>query len=182
MARLHIPDVPERMKAFFASLGITLIEEMTPDEFEQLMIDYLDTHNVLSLASCRDNDVRCTTLEYFNNGLEIYIYSEGGGKMANLKANPQVCCAINDPYDPATDYFGASGIRLWGTARFCKRFDDPDTAAAVQNYYRHSEALKRQGIWEGVSKQNFNIITIEPTKIDYLDLRKGFKNVLWYRE
>jgi len=44
------------------------------------------------------------------------------------------------------------------------------------------DALKKQGLDQAVESFNFNIITIEPLKICYLNLRKGFRNVVWKKE
>ena len=89
MAKLVIPGMNEKEKAIFGHLNIHLVESLTVEEFEKVVVDYLDSHNVLSLATCRDNEPRSTALEYFNNGLTVYVLSEGGGKMANIKANPK---------------------------------------------------------------------------------------------
>lgn len=182
MPSLIISRPNDRQRAMFEKIGVPIIESMTTEEFERAAAEYISTHNVLSLATCRDNTPRCTTLEYFNNGLTVYLFSEGGGKIANLKANPAVSYTIHDPYDSGTDYFGASGLQVWGTASIFKRNDDPEQAARIQSYYRHAEGLKRQGIYEAVQALNFNVITIEPEKIVYLDLRKGFRNFIWKKE
>jgi len=182
MPQLIIPKANEQQKALFAKFGLPLIETMEVDHFERKVANYLDAHNVLSLSTCRDNTPRCTTLEYFNNGLTVYLFSEGGGKIANLKANPAVSFTIHDPYDSGTDYFGASGLQVWGRASLFKRKDDPEQAALIQSYYRHSEGLKRQGLYEAIQALNFNVITIEPVKISYLDLRKGFRSFVWKKD
>ena len=101
MAKLTIPRSNEQEKAVFAKLNITLREEITVPEFEAVISDYLKKHNVLHLATCRDNEPRSTPLEYFNHGLTVYILSEGGGKFANLKANQKISYSICDPYDPS---------------------------------------------------------------------------------
>jgi general stress protein 26 len=182
MPQLIIPKANEQQKALFSKFGIPLIEEMKTAEFEAAAAAYISSHNVLSLATCRENTPRCTTLEYFNNGLTVYLFSEGGGKIAKLKANPAVSFTIHDPYDSGTDYFGASGLQVWGRASLFKRKDDPEQAALIQSYYRHSEGLKRQGLYEAIQALNFNVITIEPVKINYLDLRKGFRSFVWKKD
>jgi len=179
MAGLIIPKANARQKAMFDQLNIPLIETMSAAEFENAVIEYLDSHNVLSLSTCRDNKPRCTTLEYFNDGLTVYLFSEGGGKIANIKNNPEVAFTIHDPYDSGSDYFGASGIQVWGTAFMFKRYDNQEKADEIQKFYRHTEGLKKQGIYEAVSGFNFNVITIKLKKIIYLDLRKGFRNIVW---
>ena len=179
MAELIITKANERQKEMFEQLKIPLIEEMSVEKFEKTVIEYLDCHNLLSLSTCRDNKPRCTTLEYFNDGLTVYLFSEGGGKIGNLINNPEVAFTIHDPYDSGSDYFGASGIQVWGSAAMFKRHDNQKKADEIQKFYRHTEGLKKQGIYEAVSRLNFNVITIKPKMITYLDLRKGLRNIVW---
>jgi len=182
MAKLTIPRSNEQEKAVFAKLNITLREEITVPEFEAVISDYLKKHNVLHLATCRDNEPRSTPLEYFNHGLTVYILSEGGGKFANLKANQKTSYSICDPYDPFADYLGATGLQVWGAASTFKKNDDLPLFQEIYQYSRNAEALKKHGLEQMASMVNFNIITIEPKKIRYLNLRQGFRNVTWTRE
>ncbi len=182
MPQLIIPNATEQQKALFARFNIPVIEAMEVGEFEQAVAAYLSSHNVLSLATCRDNSPRCTTLEYFNNGLTVYLFSEGGGKIANILGNPRVSFTVHGPYDSGKDYFGASGVQVWGTATLFKRRDNPEKATDIQAFYRHTESLKQQGLYEAVSGINFNVITIEPEKIVYLDLRRGFRSFIWKKK
>jgi len=182
MARLIIPTANQNEKEMFRRLGITLVDSLSVEAFEDRVINYLNTHNVLNLATCRDNEPRCTTLEYFNNGLTVYIFSEGGGKILNIKENPKVSYTINDPYHPEEDFFGAVGLQVWGTATLFKRFDDVPKAEEIRKYFRGEEALRKQGLAEMAQKVNYNIITIQPLKIRYLNIRQGFRNVLWQRD
>ena len=182
MAKLIIPHGNAQEKAVFEKFGIRLIEALSPEEFEKVAAAYISTHNVLNLATCRDNEPRCTTLEYFNNGLTVYIMSEGGSKILSIQKNPRVSFTINDPYAPEKDYLSASGLQVWGSASIFKKHDDPARAREVQKYFRNSRAVAEQGLEQMVNLVNFNIITIEPHKIRYLDLRKGYRNVVWEKE
>jgi len=182
MARLIIPRTNERQRTLFKKFNITMVDSISEQEFETAVIEYLNNHNVLHLATCRDNEVRSTPLEYYNNGLTVYISSEGGGKFANLKVNPNVCYSISDPYAPEKDFFGAVGLQVWGSASTFKKNDNPDKYEEIRRYRRHKDALKKQGIDQLARERNFNMITIEPVKIRYLNLKKGFRNIKWERE
>jgi hypothetical protein len=179
MAKIIVPKSNERERAMFQKLNITLRESITEEELEKAIIQYLKTHNVLHLATCRDNEPRSTPLEYFNNGLTVYVLSEGGGKFANLKVNPKISYSICDPYNPVEDMMGSIGLQVWGTASTFKKNDDLAKFEAIYKYSRNAEALKKHGIDQMASLVNFNIITIEPLKIRYLNIRKGFRNVMW---
>ncbi len=182
MPKLIIPHANRQEQAVFEKFGIHLIEAMSAAEFEKVAAAYISSHNVLNLATCRDNEPRCTTLEYFNNGLTVYILSEGGSKILSMQKNPSVSYTINDPYYPEKDYLSASGLQVWGSATLFKKNDDPARAQEVMKYFRNREAVAAQGLEQAVNNVNFNIITIEPHKIRYLDLRKGFRNVVWEKQ
>jgi len=182
MGKLIIPQPNEREKAAFETVNLTMIESISEEDFLREIVLYLDDHNVLHLATCRDNEPRCTPLEYFNNGLTVYIFSEGGGKIANLKANPRVSYGIADPYDPARDFFGSSGLQVWGTASVFKKNDDPDRFNRIRSYARTTQALQDQGLDEAAGSYNFNVIAIEPVKIRRLCYRKGLRNIIWKRD
>ncbi len=182
MAKIIVPGSNEREKALLKKLNITLIESITEQELERAVIEYLNSHNVLHLATCRDNEPRSTPLEYFNNGLTVYILSEGGGKFANLKANPNVSYSICDPYNPVEDMLGATGLQVWGSASTFKKNDDLAKFEQIYKYSRNAEALKKHGIDQMASSVNFHVITIGPLKIRYLNMRRGFRNILWEKQ
>lgn len=182
MAKIIVPRVTERTRATFEKFNVILIESIEEKEFEEVVIEYLNQHNVLHLATCRDNEPRSTPLEYFNNGLTIFISSEGGGKFANLRVNPKVSYSICDPYDPAKDFFAASGLQVWGIASTFKKNDDPKRFEEIRKHSRRNiRHSSNQELIEAASRINFNVIIIEPIKIRYLNLRKGFRNVSWYK-
>jgi len=179
MPKLIVPHANDRQKEIFKKFNITLRDSISENEFEQEVTNYLGSHNVLHLATCRGVEPRSTPLEYFNNGLTVYIFSEGGGKFANLKENGNVCYSIADPYEPEKNYFGAVGLQVWGIASTFKKNDDPKRCEEIARYSRIGDALKKQGLDQFASKVNYNVITIEPLKIRYLNLMRGFRNVLW---
>ena len=182
MGKVIVPQANQRERAAFESVNIKLIETITEQAFLKVIIDFLNQHNVLFLATCKDNEPRCTPLEYFNHGLTVYVFSEGGGKIANLKANTNVAYGIADPYHPDHDFFGASGLQVWGTATVFKKSDAPEKFNEIRTYARYTEALKKQGLEQAANTVNFNVITIEPAKIRYLNYRTGFRNVIWKKE
>ena len=50
--------------------------------------------NALVLATSYKDSPRATPLEFFNEGLTLYIFGEPGGKIANIKRNKKVCAAV----------------------------------------------------------------------------------------
>ena len=179
MPTVSLHRVGDAQRAILERFDIQLFETIEVEAFEQVLIDYLNEHNVLSLSTCRNNEPRSTSVEYFNEGLTVYLLCEGGGKIANIRANPKVSYTIHDPFDGAEDFFGAVGIQVWGEATVFKKSDDPQRAAEILRRYPALEGLERQGLGEALQATNFNIVTIEPTKIRYLNQRQGFWRAVW---
>jgi hypothetical protein len=66
--------------------------------------DPCGTHHrtCLVLATCNKNIPRATPLEFFNEGLTLYVFAEPSTKIANIKRNPFVSAAIyQQPLDHA---------------------------------------------------------------------------------
>ncbi len=99
--------------------------------------------------------------------------------VANIKANPRVSYSIADPYHSSEDFFGASGMQVWGRAAIFKRNDDPEKFMQILRHSCDLQGLQKQGLGEAAMTRNFNIITIEPDKIRRLSYRAGYRNVLW---
>ncbi|MFC1669232.1 pyridoxamine 5'-phosphate oxidase family protein [Spirochaetota bacterium] len=182
MGKLIIPKPNEKERIAFEGAGIKIIETLSEKEFLHMAVKYLNTHNVLHLSTCKNNEPRCTPVEYFNNGLTVYMFCEGGGKVANMKVNPKVSYAISDPYDPGSDFFGASGMQVWGTASIFKKNDDPERFRKIQGYSRYLNELDEQGLTETAEKYNFNVVSIEPVKIRRLCYREGYRNIIWNKD
>ena len=70
--------------------------------------------NALVLATYANNKPRATVLEFFNEGMTIYIFGEPGIKIANIKRNPRISAAI---YEQPLDHkkFQKS-LQIFGTA------------------------------------------------------------------
>jgi hypothetical protein len=179
MGRVIVPQPNEKELKAFAMAGITMLSAMTEAEFFEMAIQYLSGHNVLHLATCRENEPRCTPVEYFNNGLIVHMFCEGGGKIANMLANEMVSYSIADPYNPGDDFFGASGMQVWGTASVFKKNENIELFREIRAHSRYLKQLEEQGLGEAAESYNFNVVSIIPHKIRRLCYRQGLRNVIW---
>lgn len=179
MPTVILPKLSDRKKAVFAEQGLKIIEEISVSAFEKVVTDYLDGHNVLHLSTCRNNEPRSTAVEYFNQGLTVYVLSEGGGKVANIKENPKVSYTIADPYHPGEDFFGASGLQVWGTAACFRKEENPKKFLSIYALSAAGKNLDGQGLAEKAQQVNFAVITIVPERIRYLNYRAGFRRAVW---
>ena len=72
-------------------------KHLSKEELEKEIIDYLGKKHPCSLATCGKNGVpRISVVDYINDGLIIYILSEGGKKFKNIRENNQVAIGIAD--------------------------------------------------------------------------------------
>ena len=79
----------------------------------------------LVLATSYDDEPRATPLEFFNEGLIIFIFGEPGGKIANIKRNPKVCATI---YEQPMDHSKTQrSIQIWGKAELITVRNDKKT-------------------------------------------------------
>ena len=77
----------------------------------------------LVLATCAKNNPRATVLEYFNEGMTLYIFGEPGKKIANIRKNKKVSAVV---YEQPLDHgkFQRS-VQLFGTAELITAKDRP---------------------------------------------------------
>ncbi len=69
--------------------------------------------NALVLATSYKDSPRATPLEFFNEGLTIYIFGEPGGKIANVKRNKKVCAAVYE--QPLKHSKIQQSVQIFGT-------------------------------------------------------------------
>jgi len=81
--------------------------ERTNEEIEKEIIEYLDENSTKSsrpgsscaLGSCKDNIPRVTPVDYYSDGLTLWMTADPGGKLENIRANPNVSVGIFNPID-----------------------------------------------------------------------------------
>ncbi len=79
--------------------------------------------NCLVLAtSCKDTP-RATPLEFFHEGLTLYVFGEPGGKIANIKRNPKVSAAIYE--QPLNHAKKQQSLQIFGTAELINMRTNP---------------------------------------------------------
>ena len=128
------------------------------------------------LATSHADEPRATPLEFFNEGLTIYIFGEPGGKIANIKRNPKVCAAI---YEQPLDHSKTQGsIQIWGKAELITIRSDKKTYLGKVKKWNllevgkklmspHIKDLSPEEQAKTVEKMlgALNLIRIEPTRM-----------------
>lgn len=138
-----------------------------------------------ALGTCVDNEPRVTPIDFFNEGVTIWIAGQPGGKIANIMRNPKVSVGIYEPVDHSIEQ---KSLQVWGTAELINIKHHPDeyqqrmesfgineAASGVIEELVHSGAIpaaQQEKTLEMGLKQ-FNLIKITPVKMVLLHMRPG---------
>jgi len=95
----------------------------------------------LVLATSYEDTPRATPLEFFHEGITIYIFSEPGGKIANIKRNPKVCAAIYE--QPLTHSKTQRSLQIWGEAELISIRSDKKTYMEKVEKWNIDEVAKK---------------------------------------
>jgi nitroimidazol reductase NimA-like FMN-containing flavoprotein (pyridoxamine 5'-phosphate oxidase superfamily) len=176
---------------------------LTGEELEEEIVEFLDRMSTrpggkrtkpgcnmrhgkaCGLGTCIDNEPRVTPVDFFSDGMTIWIAGEPGGKIANIMRNPKVALAIYEPVDHSKEQKSA---QIWGTAELINVKHDPDEFARKIEAFGMKEAAG--GVIEEFSRmgmipkgqeeaalekalKRFNFIKITPEKVSVLHMRVG---------
>ena len=143
--------------------------------------------NCLVLATSYKDVPRATPLEFFHEDLTIYIFGEGGGKIANIKRNRNVSAAIYQ--QPLKHSVVQKSLQIFGKAEIVNMKNNPrlyKAKARKWNMYGVAANLGRpllnnKGLSDKEKKAlvekilySLNIIKITPYHIIMREYHKDF--------
>lgn len=143
-------------------------KEITQKELEKVITEFLQKHSSCIIATCSDSMPRASTVEYFPQGLTVYILTEGGRKLENINKNPQVSIAISDSF---TDWESLRGVQITGAAQIGTKGSDIFNEG-LQAYKR------RRGLRKASVPDFMKVVRIIPIQLEYIDSRlekKGYQ-------
>ena len=86
---------------------------MMSRELKQQVLDYLHSHNTMTLATCTGDIPWAATVFYASDQLQLYFFSSPDARHSvNLAANSRVAVTIQEDYQ---DWRAIKGIQLEGT-------------------------------------------------------------------
>jgi len=149
----------------------------TKKELEEEIIEYLSKKHPCVLATCgKDGMPRVSIVDYMNDGLTIYILSEGGMKFTNIKENKNVAIGIGTSTKTLRS---VRGVNIWGTAEVFTD-DTPEFAKALELYKPILEDLEElKGSPVQMPPGIMRLIRVNPTKMVYHHYNKGYGNAIW---
>jgi nitroimidazol reductase NimA-like FMN-containing flavoprotein (pyridoxamine 5'-phosphate oxidase superfamily) len=148
------------------------------------------------LATIHNNIPRATPVDFFSDGLTIWIAGEPGLKIRNIRSNPNVAVGIYHPMDHSRLN---RSMQVRGTATLfnCTR-DQKEVVARAKQFgifqaiekimkERHGEInISPEQIEDEVMEivRRFNFIRIEPDEIVYLHIHpiEGTTKDVWKRD
>jgi hypothetical protein len=145
------------------------------DPLKQQILDYLETHNTMTLATCSGDVPWAATVFYASNDLRLYFFSVPDSRHCqNLAANPRVAVTIQEDY---RDWRKIKGIQLEGTVTAVDGLVEKAKAMAV--YARkYPEIIKlftnpASGLfYQAFLKVKFYCII--PERLLFIDNEQGF--------
>jgi hypothetical protein len=173
---------------------------MTGEELEKEIIEFLDRTatkpggtrtkvgcnlkhgRACALGTCINNEPRVTPVDFFHEGMTIWIAGEPGGKIANIMRNPNVALGIYEPVDHSVEQ---KSLQLWGKAELINHKNNPEEFQKRIEVFGIKEAaggmmeeLAQKGIipadqGEAVKEnifKKFNFIKITPEKVVLLHM------------
>ncbi len=138
-------------------------KELSRQELEHLIIDFLKEQPLCVIATCSENMPRATTVEFFPVDTTIYILTEGGKKIENIMQNPNVSIAIHAPF---TGWQNVKGLQITGIAEIGKK--------GSSIFEEGLEAFKMRRVSQAATLPDFmSVIKVKPSKMEYLDTTLG---------
>jgi len=136
-------------------------KEFTQKELEDLITEFMKARATCVIATCSDTMPRASTVEFFPSGLTVYILTEGGRKLENIRKNPQVSIAVSDAF---TNWESLRGLQITGVAEIGTK--GSDIFKEGLEAYR-----KKRGKQDAALPDFMSVIKVLPIQIEYIDTR-----------
>ena len=150
---------------------------MEKEKLEETILQYMETHHTVSLATEKDGEPHAATVFYVNIGFELYFFSSPTSRHGeNFIHNPKVSGTINEDY---SEWLSIKGIQMegvvenvggiWKHPRLSKTYVQkfPGVADFLFSPKKLGEAIAKK-----VAGVDFYKLT--PRRIDFLNNELGF--------
>jgi uncharacterized protein YhbP (UPF0306 family) len=145
------------------------------EELRRQILDYLQAHNTMTLATCADNVPWAATVFYASEELNLYFFSTPDSRhCANLAANAKVAVTVQEDY---RDWREIKGVQLEGKVALVDSVLEKAKALAV--YARkYPDAIKLfTDPTSGVLHRAFlkvKFYRVSPERVLFIDNARGF--------
>ncbi len=150
---------------------------MEKNKLEETILQYMETHHTLSLATEKDGIPHAATVFFINIGFDLYFFSSSTSRHGdNFSQNPVVSATINEDYSEWRDI---KGIQMEGVVEniggilknpriskeYVKKF--PGVADFLLSPKKLGEAIAKKVV--GV-----DFYRLKPSKVCFLNNELGF--------
>ena len=162
----------EKLEENYLAILKGKIRRLTDDELKERIAKFLREQKICTLATCANNIPRSTPVRYRSQGLTLYILTEGGGKVQNMRENNVVSVSIVGEY---TGFKSVTCLQLWGTAEIIEprggqRYEEAQKIMDLEE----REDLKQIKI-KNIRTEMY-VIKISPEKARFLSFPEGILN------
>jgi len=154
----------------FGRLRTSGIKTQLPrNEMERRIATALKSCNVCVLATSLNDLPRATPIEYYSDGLVLYILASRQTKITNLEGNPRISVGIyNKAFTDWSDWHEIIGLQITGRPELLRYADSPEAYLSALKHYDWHKYRNAMGSPE--EPRNSTILKVTPTKIEYRDL------------
>lgn len=147
------------------------IKKLSKEELKERIIQFIGDNVLCTLATCTENVPRSTIVRYRSKNLTIFILTEGGGKIKNIRQNPQVSLSICGAY---TGFQSVTGLQAWGKAEIIS----PEDTARYQEIRSLMGLTAREDLKSVDLKRipDMYIIKIDIARARFLSFPEGILN------
>lgn len=150
---------------------------MEKNKLENTILEYMETHHTVSLATEKDGVPHAATVFFVNLGFDLYFFSSSTSRHgANFAQNPIVSATINADY---SEWQSIKGIQMEGVVeniggilknpriskKYIKKF--PDVADFLLSPKKLGEAIAKK-------VAGVDYYRLRPSKIYFLNNELGF--------
>ncbi len=145
------------------------------DVLRRDILEYLETHNVMTIASCAKDVPWAAAVFYASDGLDLYFFSNPRSRHGvNMAANATVSAAIHEDY---SNWREIRGIQLEGRAERLRGLKMKARFWKVYTKFFFVAKFFRSGpLRETVQRKlaGIRLYRIAPRAVWYLDNSRGF--------
>ncbi len=153
------------------------LKRLSRQELKKRIEDFLQNNCICTLATCSDNMPRSTIVRYRVEGLTVYVFTEGGGKIKNLRQNRNISLTVCGEYSGIQS---VESLQAWGTAEIISP-KDGERYVEIRDYLNIGQ---RQDLQDAGIKQipDMYILKIDITRARFLSFPEGILNQEWKSE
>ena len=153
------------------ALAKKVTRKMSREQLEEHIANLLKKLTMCTLVTSKGDIPRGTPLEFFADGLMLYISPDPGTKTKNLKVNPNVSVSIyNNVYpDWESEWETVWGLQITGKGKLFE--DGASEHARAQEVINFESFFRALGREDKQLPKGRKILKVTPSKIELLEFR-----------